>query len=239
MNAMQVKKFINTIKKRFFAPNKFKKVLPENQIKGIYIPAFTFDANTISNYSGELYTEHTERDSDGNSRTVRDYFHISGDWKYTYKNIAVECSSHITQNQLHGFLPYNFDNKKPYNNSFILGYSVEQYDKEVADCKSTYKDILNTTIRRDILSKYYYDGVNYLNINTNVCDEKYQYHILPVYRFEYKYKNKNYVTYMNGQTGGVDSNTPKSGWKIALVILIPVLIIIGIIISSMFTGINS
>ena len=229
-------RFKNTVKKRFFAPRQFKKALPENLIEGIYIPAFGFNANTFSSYNGELYNEREEKDSDGGSRTVRDYFHISGHLEKRYNDITVECSSNITQSELQGFLPYSFSNKKPYNNSFILGYSVEQYDKEVSDCISTYKSIMDNMIRRDILSKYHYDGISYLNVNTDVSDEKYQYHILPVYRFDYKYKKKDYVTYMNGQTGKVDGHTPKSALKIALVIAIPILIFILIVIISALSG---
>ena len=228
-------KFASAVKKRFFAPRKFKKALPQKQIKGIYIPAFNFDCDTVSEYSGQLYNEREYKDSEGRSHTERIYFHISGTWKYSYKDITVESSSKITQNELHGFLPYQFSNKKPYNNAFILGYSVEQYDKQVFECKQTYKDLLNQKIKYDILKKYHYDGVSYINIFTDFSNEKYQYHILPVYRFDYKYKNRDYVTYMNGQTGVVDKNIPKSGFKIALAILIPVLVIIGIMLITMLS----
>lgn len=216
--------FAKAVKKRFFAPRKFKKKLPENQITGIYIPCFGFDANTKSVYKGELYNEETHTDRDGRSHTTRSYFHISGTWNYKYENIIVECSSQITQLELKGFTPYKHNKGKPYNNSFILGYSVEQYDKEVNDCLEQYHYELDNCIRKDILKKYSYDGVNYLNVKTERSDEKYAYQILPVYKFEYDYKNKKYVTYMNGQTGKVDNNIPKSKIKIAFAILLPILI---------------
>ena len=216
--------FANAVKKRFFAPRKFKKKLPENQITGIYIPCFGFEAETSSVYDGELYNNETETDSDGRSHTRKSYFHISGNWNYKYENVMVECSSQITQLQLKGFTPYKYGKQKPYNNSFILGYSVEQYDKEVHDCEEQYNYELNTLIKRDILKKYSYDGVGYLNIKTERNNEKFTYHILPVYKFEYDYNNKKYITYMNGQTGKVDNNLPKSKIKVALAILLPILI---------------
>ena len=226
------RRFSESIKKRFFAPRKFKKSILTNNITGIYFPSFGFNASTKSEYEGRLYNEETVTDSDGHSHTERDYFFVSGKWNCDYKNIMVECSSKITQKDLHGFLPYNYEEKKSFSNSYILGYSVEQYDMQVKDCAITYNQILKDSIRRDILRKYSYDGVSYLNVKTEKIDEKYQYFILPVYKFEYDYKNKKYITYMNGQIGKVDGNTPISGLKIAIIIAIPILIflIIGMII---------
>ena len=149
----------------------------------------------------------------------------------------VESSSKITQSELTGFLPYKFAEKKPFDNSYILGYSVEQYNSTVEKCIPQYKSILNDMIRRDILRKYTYDGVSYLKVETDCSDEKYLYYMLPVYRFDYKYKNKDYITYMNGQTGKVDSNVPKSGLKIALVvILIALILALPIILGFLFGG---
>lgn len=231
-------RFAKAVKKRFFAPRKFKKQLPENQITGIYIPSFGFNASTESKYDGKLYNETTVRDSDGHTHTERHYFHISGDLKSDYKDVMVECSSHITQTQLKGFLPFRFSDKKPFNNSFILGYSVEQYDKEINDCIDLYHKELDDLIKHDILRKYRYDGVSYLNIKTERSNETYQYQILPVYKFEYDYKNKKYVTYMNGQTGRVDDNVPKSKLKIAMVIILALLFVLLPIIIGLLSSVE-
>jgi Zn finger protein HypA/HybF involved in hydrogenase expression len=231
-------RFAKAVKKKFFAPRKFKKQIPQNQITGLYIPSFGFNTSTTSSYDGRLYNETTTRDSDGHTHTERHYFHISGNYKSDYKDVMVECSSHITQNELKGFLPFKFKEKKPFNNAFILGYSVEQYDKEINDCLSIYHSELDDLIKRDILRKYSYDGVSYLNVKTERTNETYQYHILPVYKFEYDYKYKKYITYMNGQTGRVDDNVPKSKLKIAMVIFFAILLVLLPILIGILSAIN-
>ena len=233
------RRFMLGIKRNFWVPNKLKKNFPENQITGIYIPSFGFDASTTSRYSGELYNEYTETDSEGNSQTRREYFSISGIFEQQYQDIMVECSSKITQRELVGFLPYRFEEKKPYNNAYILGYSVEQYDKAVADCEPIYKSQLDAMIRSDILRQYSFSGVSSLFVDTTRRDEKYLYHILPVYRFDYEYRNKKYVTYMNGQTGKVDKNVPKSVAKIITISLLAVLIVLIPLIIGLIIGLGS
>lgn len=228
--------FVNSVKKRFFVPNKFKKNIPQSDINGIYIPAFGYSTKTISVYNGELYEEYEETDADGNSVTHRSYFKVSGTHDAEFCDIMVESSSKITQAEINGFLPYKTKYRQSYLNQYILGYSVEHYNQTVQECIPTYKSIVDKSIRSQILRKYKYDGVNYLNINTEYRDEKYLYYLVPVYKFEYEYKKKRYITYMNGQTGRVDSNVPKSGLKIALVIILPLLIVMLPIIIGIILG---
>lgn len=228
--------FVNNIKKRFFVPNKFKKHLPANQIHGIYIPTFGYFANTTSVYNGELYDEVTTTDTDGHQSNDRTYFKISGTHSAKFEDVLVECSSKITQKEINGFLPYKTVKRKPYNNNYILGYSVEHYNQTVEECIPSYKSIVNGLIRNQILRKYKHDGVNYLNISTEYSDERYLYYLLPVYRFEYEYKSKKYVTYMNGQTGRVDGNVPKSAVKITFVTILTLLIVFLPIILGIIFG---
>lgn len=231
-------KFVEGVKKKFWAPRKFKKQPPKNIVHGIYVPAFAYDAHTDSQYQGRLYDEYTEKDSDGHTHTRRSYFSVSGSHTADLENVIVEASSKITQNEIEGVLPYHYKKIKPYKNDYIFGYSVERYNKNVIENIPTYKDKVRRILRGQILSKYYYDGVDYLNISTTFSNEQYRYYILPIYRFDYEYKKKKYITYMNGQTGKVDGNVPKSKLKIALIILIPLLIILSIMFASVFISIN-
>lgn len=103
-------------------------------------------------------------------------------------------------------------------------------DDNVDDCHSTAREVMREAIRQNILSGYSYDGVQYLNVSTDFSDEKFSYGILPTYRFNYSYKNKNYTTFMNGQTGQVGGGIPRSGVKITFFVIAMILIILGIFI---------
>ena len=43
--------------------------------------------------------------------------------------------------------------------------------------------------------------------------------MLPMYRINFNYKNKKYSNIINGQTGKVGGNIPKSKFKIALIVI--------------------
>lgn len=216
--------FAMQVKKNFWAPRRFKKQLPESKIEGDYIPSFAFNADVNCTYSGMLYKNVTRKKSDGSTTTERKYFPISGRYAGTYNNVLVEASSKIAQQHLTGVLPFDYKGLKKYNDDFISGYVVENYNETVSDCYAKYNSILDSLVRADILKKYTYDGVSSFKCNKSLQNQTYSYYIVPVYKFEYKYKNKVFETYMNGQTGQIDRNIPKSGLKIALTILIPLLI---------------
>jgi len=222
--------FIKGMKKKFFAPSKLKKKLPEGTIQGIYVPAFTFDADTNTTYKGRLYNDKTYTDSKGNSHTKREYFSISGTQDCYHKDVVIESSSRINDKIMRGLLPYNFDNDYDYDTNFARGYSIEHYNESLSVSFEKSKQKMEEEIKSAILRRYDYDGVDYLNLNTSYYNEKYSYRILPIYSFNIIWKKKNYMVFMNGQTGKVGNQYPKSPLKIALVVFIGIAILAGLVV---------
>ncbi|MBQ0017372.1 MAG: hypothetical protein KBT30_01920 [Clostridiales bacterium] len=227
--------FVKNIKHKWFLPNKFKKAPPIDRIYGIYFPAFGFDEDTVSTYDGRLEHDHTTT-INGHATTTTTYQHIKGTIALNHENIFVETSNHLTQNQFEGIKPFNTENFYKYNDDFIRGYSVEYYVDELNVCKDRAEVLIDNNIRANILRKYSYDRVSYLNVSTTRSNLKYDYAILPTYKFTYHYGKKDYTTFMNGQTGRVDNNLPKSKVKITFTVLTIILIIACIIGLSIFLG---
>lgn len=236
-------KFRASVKNKFLVPKAFKKNIPENQIKGVYIPSFVFDANSVSTYSGTLSESETHHDSDGHSHTTTRTFHISGTQNCTHKDVIVESSSHITQAEIQALLPFSKNQIVKFNQDFIMGYVVEHFSTPFPECVKQSKSLMLGQIRKDILSKYHYDFVNSLTINPIYSDELFHHTIYPVYQFSYTYKDKSYTTFMNGETGKIGKGLPISGGKIALIVLIVLAVfvipfIIFVILSILGTGVG-
>lgn len=226
--------FISGIKNMWFLPNQFKKSPPMDEIHGIYFPAFTFDAHTLSKYDGKLEKHTTHRGADGRTYTTVSYQHISGTKELNHKNVMVETSTHLSAMQFEGIKPFSSNGFVRYEDDFIRGYAVEHYVDALENCKKMADSMMDNIIRKSILSGYHYDAVNYLNVSTLRSDEKFSYIILPSYRFNYKYKGKDYTTFMNGQTGKVGKGLPRSAVKITFFVLgiIAVIAVIALIASK-------
>ena len=229
--------FKQNIRNKWFLPNKFKEQPPIDTIKGIYIPSFAFDEITSSTYQGRLGTNHTKRDSNGHSRTYTTYQNISGNIKINHQDVFVESGSQISQTGLEEIKPFDTREVLSYSSDFIRGFSVEYYTDKLENCKKQADLLIDNIIRHNILKKYSYDFVSYLNVSTLKEQEKFSYIILPTYQVEYKYKDKKYINLMNGQTGRVGGKLPKSGIKIGFFVSAIILIIamIAVIISKIST----
>jgi len=207
--------FSRYVKKKFFVPRSFKKNLPSNKIRGVYIPAFAFDANTKSTYDGKLVK------SDGDDV---DYFSIDGTNEQVHKNVLVEASSKISDFDLNNILPFDLNGAYKYNANFIKGFSVEHYHEVMTHCINIAHNKIDKEIEENILKQYNYSRVHRLDVNTTYSNEKYTYYLLPIYNLEYTYNNEKYITHMNGQTGKIGGGLPISKWKIGLLVGLGILL---------------
>lgn len=228
-NEEAVDKYVAGLRKKWFVPNAFKKAPPVDNIHGVYIPSFGYDADTISKYSGTLATDHTTRDAQGNTHTHTTYQHISGTHKDKFVDTLVETSSKMNQTELMAIEPFDTSKMVKFNQSFIMGYTVEHYENTLEECKKVAESLMEDNIKNRILSGYHYDRVESFHMSTDYFDQKYMYYLLPTYKCDYKYKEKNYTTFMNGQTGKVGKGYPKSAVKITFFVLFWILLVGGII----------
>ena len=220
---------IEWAKKRFFAPKAFKESASPEELSPIYTPTFSFDADTYSTYRGRLgeYYYETVRTSDGKTKEVRKtrYFTISGSIDASFDDILIRASSRISQIYLNKLGDFNSNNSNVYANEFLYGYSAETSERDGLDCFSDAKEVMADRIKSKILSKYDYDVVDYVNVDTEYLDKTFKYLLLPIYIGHCNYKNKLFNVFVNGYSGKVAGRTPVSFFKVLIVSLIVIAII--------------
>ena len=216
--------FKDRIKNKWFAPSKFKKNVSAKEIHGYYFPAFVFNANCQSKFSGRLYTTHTKKDKDGNTETYRKYFNISGTKLTQHNGIEIEASSKLTQYELNLVRPYTTNQAQSYTDDYVYGYDLEYYNNSVVDAYKQAQNIMKQDIKKEILKEYHYDGIDSFTMDNNFSNAQYSYIMLPLYRINFMLKNKTYSNIMNGQTGTLGGDYPKSALKITLLVLLFVFI---------------
>lgn len=210
-------------KNKIFAPSSFKKNIVPEDVNGIYNPAFTFDSDTFSKYSGRLGKYHvvTKRI---NGKTVQTrelrYFNISGTFSFKFDDVLVEASNTIPQKYLNQIRPFDTNHSNSYDASFLLGFKANQYTKDGQVCWKDAKNTMNSELERRILSQYTYDVVGSFNVNTNYSNITYKYLLLPLYVGITKYHEKNYNFFVNGKNGKVSGKTPISVIKVGICVII-------------------
>lgn len=219
------------IKKKLFAPNQFKKKFDEADMKGVYIPCFSFSASTRSSYKGRLGKKYTVTVGTGKNKRTETrikYFNVSGDHSDFFENLLYEVSSKINQKELRKIGHFDVSNAIEYNVDYIPGFSQERYTESLDATFGRAKNDMDATIRRKILNKYDADVVDSLSVWTEYGDKRYQYLMAPIWECYYKYKQKGYRMVVNGRSAKITGKTPLSFWKILITCLVAVGAIVGL-----------
>lgn len=226
-----IDKAVAWAKKRFFAPGKFKKGFSTEDVSGVYNPAFTFDTQTLSTYSGRLGKNYTTtRRVNGKTVTTTQtrYFNVSGTYTMFFDDILVQAASTIPQKTIDKLQPFNTNDSKEYAQEFLHGYAASQYSKDGMQCWEDAKKIIYNRVRSGILSQYDYDVVDYINIKVDCNNITYKYLLLPLYVGHYNWRQKLYNFFVNGLNGKVTGKVPTSALKVLGVVAIALAAIAGV-----------
>jgi predicted RNA-binding Zn-ribbon protein involved in translation (DUF1610 family) len=222
-----VEKFNGWIKKGFFAPNNLKRLARIDGIRSVYLPFWTYDANTDSNWTalaGYYYYEtQTYTDSQGKvqTRSVRKtrWVPASGYYRHYFDDVLVLGSHGLTQQFAERIFPFRLDDVVNYDNRYLLGHDSEIYQKDVREGFSVASDIMDAEIRSAIVRQIPGDTYSNLNVNTHKHDITFKHILLPIWIAAYQYNGKVYRFLVNGQTGKISGKKPVSWIKVTLFVL--------------------
>ncbi len=217
-------KHLNTwIKQLWFAPNKLRKqALLSNQLQGVYIPCWTYDAQTETDYSGQKGIDYTTTIGTGKSRrtvTRTRWYACDGHVSLFFDDVMVPASGMISSDVMYKINNWDTMNMVETDNRFLSGFLTEKYVINMNDGYERAKQIMN----RDIDNAIYRDiGGDHQRISakkTEISEIKFKLILLPVYMSAYTYKHKLYHFFLNARTGRVTGDRPYSAAKIVFAIL--------------------
>jgi predicted RNA-binding Zn-ribbon protein involved in translation (DUF1610 family) len=217
---------------KFFAPKAFKRSLSTiDNIKKVFLPSFTFDANTFSTYHGRLGKYYTvSKVVNGKTVTERKirYFNISGSYVLDFDDVLVKASNIIDQKAFGKIQPFNTNGSLVYNSDLVLGSQAVQYDKDGKICFNEAQNYMRQRIQQCILKEYVYDVVDSFHLDAQFNNVTYKYVLLPLHVGHYNYKEKLYNFFVSGETGNIFGKTPLSFGRVLLVVL-GILVAVGLV----------
>ncbi len=223
--------FKSWIKKKWFCPKMAKESAKAKHFKGVYLPYWTFDADTTSEYHAEYGKERRVK-RDDKTEIVVDWYPTRGRYAESFDDELVCATTNQNQSMLAGLEPYNTADNKSYKPEYVAGFAAERYAIGVKEgwemAQSSIRRKLDNHISDVIEEENHADRVRNLHFVTKYRNITYKYLLLPVWISSYKYKEKVYKFMVNGQTGKVSGKIPISIPKVILTIA-GVLAIIGIL----------
>ncbi|WP_298286377.1 DNA helicase PriA [uncultured Lutibacter sp.] len=232
--------FSNWVKSLWFAPNKLKKAaLDLENTQGVYLPYWTFDAQLYANYTGQrgdYYYVNVSYTTTENGKSVRKtrqerrtrWSNASGDVKGFVDDTLIKASFQKQNTIPQKVSNWNLTALKPFDSSFLAGFVTEKYTIPLKDgyfsATQEAEEIARTWARRDIGG----DTQRISSINMSLSEETFKHILLPIYISSYKYNDKVYQFFINGQTGKFTGTRPYSYWKIIFLVVF-ILIVVALI----------
>ncbi|MBO4266570.1 MAG: hypothetical protein J5910_05205 [Lachnospiraceae bacterium] len=221
-------KFTKWLSGKWFAPKEAKRSARADRFKGIYLPYWTFDSDTVTEYTAEYGIDRTEGHGD-NQRTVTDWHRTSGTYSEFIDDQLVAGTGDQNVNMLRKVEPFDTKDNKSYKPEYLAGFMAERYSVGLKDAWEKAKDFirkrLQSAIESKIRSEHNADHVRNYKATTSFSHITYKYLMLPVWLSCFKYKDKVYQFIVNGQSGKVGGDYPISGWRVFIAILIGLVIL--------------
>lgn len=211
----------------WFAPNGLQKYARRkgSRMDGVYVPYWTFDAQTQSRYRGQrgtVYFESRRVVIDGKS-TVQQvpkvrWRNASGAVARFFDDVLVLGSRSLPKRFTDALPPWDLSLLEPYAPEFLAGMRAEAYTLEIDEAFHEARAVMDRVIERDVRFDIGGDRQRIQKIDTDLSDVTFKHILLPIWVAAYRYQGKSYRFVVNGQTGRVQGERPWSALKITLAV---------------------
>ncbi len=212
---------------RWFAPNKLKRAAFTDTVKGLYIPYWTFDAQVHADWTAQsgyyYYETETYRDANGKTQTRQvqktRWVPSSGSLDHFFDDELVAASRGIDPFLLRKVEPFPTRELTPYNAGFLSGWVVERYQIDLLAAARTARETMDAKTERMCASQVPGDTHRSLDVSANYTRQTFKHVLVPLWLLTYGYGTRHFQVVVNGYTGSIAGEYPKSWIKIACAVL--------------------
>ncbi len=217
---------------RWFAPSSLKQLAQPEQLQGVYIPFWTYDAQTHSNYRGERGDHYTvtktrtvtnsagKQEQEEYEETRTRWRNASGQVSRFFDDVLVPgVSDSVKPERLQQLAPWPLEKLVPYQAKYFAGFKVQRYQVDVKQGLGLAKGIMDDQICQDVKRDIGGDEQRVHSANTAHSQITFKHILLPIWISAYQYGGQQFQVVVNAQTGEVLGDRPYSKTKIALAVL--------------------
>ena len=201
-------------KGKFLLPKRFTAENHVQEIRGIYVPFWMFDGAAEGEAQYEAKRSRTYESGDYRV-TETEFFDVYRAGSVAFEKVPVDASSKMPDNHMESIEPYDYQELKPFSTAYLPGFLADKFDvtveqcRERADkrCEATFAAALRSTVKR-------YDSCDRKEFRVELRRGKVHYAMMPVWMLNTKWKGKDFLFAMNGQTGKLVGDLPVSWIKL-------------------------
>lgn len=223
----------------WFAPGKLKHYARnDNRLVGMYVPYWTYDADTTTRYQGErgdnyhVQERYFAIENGQEVERVRTVIKVrwtlaAGTVSRFFDDVLVLASRSLPQAVTEQLEPWDLANLVPYQEEYLSGFLSEMYQVALEPGFERARERMAWIIQGDIRQDIGGDQQRIHATDTRYDDIRFKHILLPIWLSAFRFRGKTYRFVVNGRTGKVQGERPYSGWKIAFAILLGALLLAG------------
>ncbi len=227
---------VKALKKHYkgkpFLPRSFTGENHIQEIRGVYVPFWLFDGEAEGNASFEATISDKHRQGD-QEITRTQHFEVYRAGSLVFEKIPVDASSKMPDDHMDSIEPYDYQELKPFSTAYLPGFLADRFDVSAEQSSQRADERCENTLNAALADSVSgYDTCNRTGGRIQLRRGKAHYALLPVWMLNTKWKGKDYLFAMNGQTGRLVGDLPMSWgrfWATFAAIAVPLSIIGSII----------
>lgn len=200
-----------------------KKLLPKvfkdqnhiDEVKGVYVPFWIFDADADANIRYKATRVRAWSDSNYNY-TETSFFSVTRGGSIGFERVPVDGSTKMADDLMESIEPFDFSEAVDFQTAYLAGYLADKYD---VDAEQSI-DRANARIKQSAADAFAVTVQGYTSVVPEATSIRLQngqskYALYPVWLLNTTWKGKKYTFAMNGQTGKLVGDLPldKSAYK--------------------------
>lgn len=204
-------------KGKFFLPKAFKEQNHLEELKGLYVPFWLYDARVRADCHFQATRSHTYTSGDYEI-TETDHYAVRRAGTVDFEKVPADGSTKMNDEYMDSLEPYDYSELCPFSTAYLPGFLADRYD---VSAEENIKRV-DERFRRSALSIMEGDVHGYHSVlpagnATDIYPGPVRYALLPVWTLLTKWKGENYLFMMNGQTGKFVGDLPvdrKKYWSL-------------------------
>ena len=200
-------------------PKDLQKLARTATFAPIYIPFWTFDANTNADWKAEVGHRRTRTVTRNGRRTTESYTEWrweSGNVKLFIDDLLVNGSNKVSPHLLSQMRGFNLHELVAYDPTFLAGIQAQAYDIGLEEAWELGRQQMRERTKKSCVGQATSNRIRNFSMNLDFSNESWRYVLLPIYLATYHYNNQPYQVMVNGQNGVVAGQRPVDWMKVLL-----------------------
>ena len=195
-------------KGKSFLPKVFTNENHIDEIKGIYVPFWLFDAKAEARARYKATKVRSWRDSNYHY-TETNVYSVSRAGYLTFDHVAIDGSSKMADDLMESIEPFDFNDAVDFRTAYLAGYLADRYDVTADQSVARANNRIHTTTEQEFAKTVQgYNSVMPESSSVRLQGARASYALYPVWLLNTTWRGERYTFAMNGQTGKFVGDLP-------------------------------